>query len=131
MQKKYPDISLIPVPYDKGITENALQKYIDSAKLLVIDWELESDAAKTAIDIIKESNFKNLFKLCVIYTSNLEQAQTDFYNNMGYGEERIKTGGDGNKTYTYVRDNANLFMLCEKSHFTFNDIIWKKRFPAI
>lgn len=123
MQKKYPDISLIPVPYDKGITENALQKYIDSAKLLVIDWELESDAAKTAIDIIKESNFKNLFKLCVIYTSNLEQAQTDFYNNMGYGEERIKTGGDGNKTYTYVRDNANLFMLCEKSHFTFNDII--------
>ncbi len=123
MQKKYPDISLIPVPYDKGITENALQKYIDSAKLLVIDWELESDAAKTAIDFIKESNFKNLFKLCVIYTSNLEQAQTDFYNNMGYGEERIKTGGDGNKTYTYVRDNANLFMLCEKSHFTFNDII--------
>ena len=100
MQKKYPDISLIPVPYDKGITENALQKYIDSAKLLVIDWELESDAAKTAIDIIKESNFKNLFKLCVIYTSNLEQAQTDFYNNMGYGEERIKTGGDGDKTYT-------------------------------
>jgi len=123
MQKKYPDISLIPVPYDKGITENALQKYIDSAKLLVIDWELESDAAKTAIDIIKESNFKNLFKLCVIYTSNLEQAKDDFYKNMGYGEERIKTGGEGNKTYTYVRDNANLFMLCEKSQFTFNDII--------
>lgn len=123
MQKKYPDISLIPVPYFKGITEKALQNYINSAKLLVIDWELESGAAKTAIDIIRESNFKNLFKLCVIYTSNLSQAKDDFYKNMGYGEERIKTGGEGNKTYIYVRDNANLFMLCEKSQFTFDDII--------
>ncbi|KAI4448284.1 hypothetical protein C823_002803 [Eubacterium plexicaudatum ASF492] len=79
MQKRYPDISLIPVPYFQGITEKALKNYIDSAKLLVIDWELESGAAKTAIDIIKESNFKNLFKLCVIYTSNLSQAQEDFY----------------------------------------------------
>lgn len=123
MQKKHPDISLIPVPYFKGITEKALQNYIDSAKLLIIDWELESNAAKTAIDIIKESNFKNLFKLCVIYTSNLDQAQEDFYKNMGYREERIKIGGEGEKTYTYVRDNANLFMLCEKSQFTFDDII--------
>ena len=63
MQKKYPDISLIPVPYYKGITENALQKYIDSAKLLVIDWELGADATKTAIDVIKKSNFKNLGRL--------------------------------------------------------------------
>lgn len=123
MQKKYPDVSLIPVPYFEGITENALQNYIDSAKLLIIDWELESNAAKTAIDIIKKSNFKNLFKLCVIYTSNLTQAREDFYENMGYAEERIKTGGEGNKRYTYVRDNANLFMLCEKSQFTFDDII--------
>ncbi len=123
MQKKYPDISLIPVPYYKGITENALQKYIDSAKLLVIDWELGADATKTAIDVIKKSNFKNLFKLCVIYTSNLEPALDDFYKNMGYKEERIKTGGEGRKRYIYVRDNANLFMLCEKSQFTFNDII--------
>lgn len=123
MQKRYPDISLIPVPYFQGITEKALKNYIDSAKLLVIDWELESGAAKTAIDIIKESNFKNLFKLCVIYTSNLSQAQEDFYKNMGYKEEQIKTGGEGNKTYIYVRDHANLFMLCEKRQFNFDDII--------
>ena len=123
MQEKYPNISLIPVPYSKGITAKALQNYIDSAKLLVIDWELETNATKTAIDIIKESNFKNLFKLCVIYTSNLTQAQDDFCKKMGYSEERIKTADEGNKTYTYIRDNANLFMLCEKSQFNFDDII--------
>lgn len=123
MQEKYPNISLIPVPYSKGITEKALRNYIDSAKLLVIDWELEDGGAKTAIDIIKASNFKNLFKLCVIYTSNLSQAQDDFCKKMKYKEERIKAAGEGDKTYTYIRDNANLFMLCEKSHFTFSDII--------
>lgn len=30
-----------------------------------------------------------------------------FIKNMGYGVRRIKTGGEGNRVYTYVRDNAN------------------------
>lgn len=122
MQKKYPDLSLVPVPYSANTTMNALQNYIDSAKLLVIDWKLE-DSPKTAIDVIKNSNFKNMFKLCVIYTSDLLQAEEDFCKNMGFSEEKIRKEEDKGRQYIYVIDNANLFMLCEKSKFTFEDII--------
>lgn len=123
MQKKHPTISLIPVPYFQNMEQKALQNYIDTAKLLVVDWNLSKGAPKTAINVIKESNFKNLFKLCVIYTSDIKGAKDDFYENMGYKEEEIKNGKTGNKNYFYVKDNANLFMLCEKSQFSFDDII--------
>lgn len=123
MQEKYPCISLIPVPYFQNMEQKTLQNYIDTAKLLVIDWNLDEGAPKTAINVIKESNFKNLFKLCVIYTSDIKRAKDDFYENMGYKEETIKHGKTGNKNYFYVIDNANLFMLCDKSQFSFDDII--------
>lgn len=123
MQQKYSDISLIPVPYSVGTPMKALQKYIETAKLLVIDWKLEESASNTAVNVIKESNFKNLFKLCVIYTSDFKNAQDDFYSKMGYKEEVIKQGGSGDKQYSYVRDNANLFMICDKSKFSFDDIV--------
>lgn len=122
MQKMYPNISLVPVPYSADTTMDALQNYIDSAKLLVIDWKLD-DSRKTAIDVIKNSNFKNMFKLCVIYTSDLPQAEDSFRKNMGFSEEKIKKEEDKGRQYIYVIDNANLFMLCEKRKFTFEDIV--------
>lgn len=123
MQQKYSDISLIPVPFSTDTPMNALQNYIDTAKLLVIDWKLDESASNTAVSVIKNANFRNLFKLCVIYTSDPPKAQDDFYSKMGYKEDVIKQGGNGDKQYSYVRDNANLFMICDKSKFSFDDIV--------
>ncbi len=122
VQKNYPEILLTPIKYTSYTDNSQLSLHMKNARLLILDWNLSEKI--TAIKLLNQSKFSGQLRFCVIYTSMLLEAKSEFIENIeGVKEQGLTPGEFDSKNYEYVRANSTIYMICEKDKFDFNMII--------
>lgn len=122
VREEYPEILLTPVVYKEPMDVENLVVHMKNARLLVIDWKLSDKV--TAIQLLNREEFFGQLRFCVIYTSRLEEAETEFVSCIpNVRETGLKKGMFNGQRYDYVRINSVIYMICAKDKFDFHMII--------
>lgn len=128
MQRKYPNIRLLPVKYTDINDRSYVEKSIKSSNLVVLDWQLaEGQGATgdryTAVDamlnIVMETSEQ--MRLLVVYTSDPEGAEEDFISKRFF--DKFYSGNIAGKRYKYNIKDSSIIMLCKKVDFHVEDLI--------
>ncbi len=122
MHKMYPEILLTPLVYEETMDVENLLIHMKNARMLVMDWKLSE--RMTAIQLLNKAEFSGQLRFCVIYTSNLPDAEKDFIDKIPNAkQDALKRGNCKDKSYDYIRVNSVLYMICEKDKFNFHMIM--------
>lgn len=122
VQINYPEILLTPIKYSSYTDNSQLYLHMKNARLLILDWNLADKT--TAIQLLNEADFSGQLRFCVIYTSMLSDAKTEFFECIeGVKPQGLTPGKFDDKDYEYARADSTIYMLCEKSKYDFNMII--------